>query len=287
MPSLCKFFRKSGNFFHRKFLSKENPLKALKRVVQRRRCTVDVEPPATPRESADEPATASADAVESPSVNDADPFSDLPESAVEKEKNNPLTPPDTDVDTITDEKAAVKTVTEDLVPGPPCAICQEPIGVARNNEGSGAVKVESMAALPCGHKFGHACLLQWLDQAAGQTCPLCRKLAKHRDCGHSVMPALADRGPPSLKKGDKLASRCQSCRKEGDPGNRLLKLQWQMKEARGLALVSMAQVPAQWAESRIELEWQMMGERVRSVRTSWDETLASAWLSSQEGRIAW
>ncbi|KFY74440.1 hypothetical protein V499_05532, partial [Pseudogymnoascus sp. VKM F-103] len=83
--------------------------------------------------------------------------------------------------------------------GPKCSICHEFTGIPRCGEEEHDGRVEKVASLPCGHRFGHLCLLAWLDQDLGQTCPLCRYLHVHEECGHSVIPALADDAPPSYK----------------------------------------------------------------------------------------
>lgn len=77
------------------------------------------------------------------------------------------------------------------------------------------------------------------------------------------------------------------CSYPADEGKQVLKYRWRVREARGMALVSMRQVPAEWAESRLELEWHRIDERSRSVKVDWDETLEQAWLESQIGRSAW
>ena len=77
------------------------------------------------------------------------------------------------------------------------------------------------------------------------------------------------------------------CSYPADEGKQVLKYRWRIKEARGMAVVSMRQVPAEWMESRLELEWHRMDERSRSVKVDWDESLEKAWLDSQKWRDAW
>ncbi|KFY15008.1 hypothetical protein V492_02284, partial [Pseudogymnoascus sp. VKM F-4246] len=86
--------------------------------------------------------------------------------------------------------------------GPICHICQEPTGITRFKEGTAPAKPEQLAVLPCGHQFGHICILEWLDHGVGQSCPLCRSLHQHSKCGHYAMPALASKELPVLKKGE-------------------------------------------------------------------------------------
>ena len=236
--------------------------------------------PAIEIESSD---LAPADSISNPS--DTEPVTALEFDEKPDEKHEEKV--EEKVDEQADEKVEGKVDMESdekpkpLVPGPNCDVCHEPTDVPRVNEDAGTI--ETLAVLPCGHAFGHKCLLQWLDQEYGQTCPLCRFLPKHK-CGHYVMPALASEAPPLLKEGGKLLPKCQACRAEGELGSRLLKLQWQMEEARGMALVSMRQVPSTWAESRIEMEWQRLGETARKEEGPWCETVSRSWLGSQKGR---
>lgn len=70
-----------------------------------------------------------------------------------------------------------------------CPICQDAVGVP-NPEGT----IESWTALHCGHKFGDVCLQTWLQDSLERedpqnphpTCPICRSVAKHPECGHGV-----------------------------------------------------------------------------------------------------
>ncbi|KAI0144892.1 hypothetical protein BJ166DRAFT_79712 [Pestalotiopsis sp. NC0098] len=70
-----------------------------------------------------------------------------------------------------------------------CPICHDPVGAA-NPEGT----VESWTSLHCGHKFGDHCLQTWIQDSLDRedphnpepTCPICRSVAKHPTCGHSV-----------------------------------------------------------------------------------------------------
>ena len=100
-----------------------------------------------------------------------------------------------------------------------------------------------------------------------------------------ALPALAADAPPLPKNGVELQPMCRTCRTTSDPGNYLLKYEWQMKQARGLAVVSMTQVPMEWAESRIQMEWQRMGDM--AAKGPWDEELERSWLDSQMGRREW
>ncbi|OBT48237.1 hypothetical protein VE00_01045 [Pseudogymnoascus sp. WSF 3629] len=174
--------------------------------------------------------------------------------------------------------------------GPRCAICREYTEIPRPDIGSAAGKIETMASLPCGHRFGHYCLLEWLDQEVGQSCPLCRSMPIHSECGHAVIPALASEAPPS-RKGEggewEVPPNCQSCRVEGGPGMQMLRVHWKMKEARGMALVSMREVPDGWADNRIQREWVRMSEGVLRFEGVWREELERSWVLSQRGRREW
>ncbi|ELR03441.1 hypothetical protein GMDG_06174 [Pseudogymnoascus destructans 20631-21] len=276
-------------------------------------------PPATPDEPSEqtppEPATAPAPETRQPGIDAAsqtppptsppaddepDPFDDTLEAAIEisaselaastdiRSKVPASTVREIEVSSLLKEADEEEKVNPNA--GPKCDICQEFTEIARIGGGEDAGKVEKMASLPCGHKFGHRCLLAWLDQALGQTCPLCRSLPVHEECGHAVIPALASEAPPSWKGNGgewEVPPKCMSCRVESDPGKQLLRYQWQMEEARGMALVSMRQVPNEWAESRIQLEWVRMSERTRNVEGTWGEELERSWLQSQRGRNEW
>lgn len=103
---------------------------------------------------------------------------------------------------------------------------------------------EYQAQLPCGHIFGHSCILLWLiqnselnhdlpDQRRCPTCPICRFNLVHSECGHIVLPAFPQAAPPTLpnilqpgeyivkngvitrewiEKRAPLAGKCLSCR---------------------------------------------------------------------------
>ncbi|OBT78840.1 hypothetical protein VF21_02623 [Pseudogymnoascus sp. 05NY08] len=316
--SPCSFFNRYTDG------SKERPLASLKRRAQaahRRRYTVEPDRPAT-RQAINPPVSATAAAAAAPATrqpgvdaasqtnhptpappaaaDEPDPFNEPLEPALE------LSAADLAPDILTKRKPSIHEIEEvtsllgvaidssseksdDPNAGPRCAICHEFTGIPRTSIGPEAGKIEKMAMLPCGHEFGHYCLLEWLDQEYGQACPMCRSLPVH-ECGHAVLPALAEGAPPS-RKGEggewEVGPKCQSCRVEGDAGMRLLKLQWQMEEARGMALVSMRQVPDGWAESRIQREWVRMSERTRRVEGNWREELERSWLVSQRGRSEW
>ncbi|OBT62091.1 hypothetical protein VE03_09018 [Pseudogymnoascus sp. 23342-1-I1] len=234
-------------------------------------------------------------------LDDPDPLDDHVKSAIEMEYSNiatpnklPTTPPTPSADTDPAvSKETNKTIVEKPIPpapaptpGPICAICHEPTGIPRADSGR-AAKTEKIAILPCGHTFGHVCLLQWIDQEFGQSCPLCRDRPTHPECGHFVMPALADGAPTLVKKGGKLSPKCESCSFPCDEGKKLVRYKWRMEEARGMALVSMSMVPREWTEGMVQREWLMMDARARAVTTPWDEELEKAWLNSQRGRSVW
>lgn len=87
------------------------------------------------------------------------------------------------------EKAPQCTLAADSPPLEECPICHDPVGAA-NPEGT----VESWTSLHCGHKFGDHCLQTWIQDSLDRedphnpepTCPICRSVAKHPTCGHSV-----------------------------------------------------------------------------------------------------
>lgn len=84
---------------------------------------------------------------------------------------------------------APRTLPVDLHQLEECPICHDPVG-APNPEGT----IESWNHLNCGHKFGDVCLQTWLQDSLDRedptnpdpTCPICRSVAKHPDCGHPV-----------------------------------------------------------------------------------------------------
>lgn len=69
-----------------------------------------------------------------------------------------------------------------------CSICHDDWAA------TGAHRV---CALPCGHLYGHSCIVQWWDQALQQkrllTCPVCRKqyAPQLSELSHSRKPLLA------------------------------------------------------------------------------------------------
>ncbi|KAL5351666.1 hypothetical protein ACLOAV_003526 [Pseudogymnoascus australis] len=222
-PASNLFRRGSGcNFFQ------DNPLSAAfkrrAKAVHRRRCRIEEPPasahvrnrpsttPASPSEPAERDAAA-APATPQPSVDASSP-TDSSDSSSDP-VNNDVHP---DISSKPDSKPSPNAP----VPGPICAICHEATGVPRPDVGE-AGRIEKMASLPCGHKFGHLCLLQWLDQDFGQSCPLCRDRAVHPGCRHYVLPALVEGGPASLGEGGKLSPKCESCSYPCDEGHQLVR----------------------------------------------------------------
>lgn len=144
---------------------------------------------------------------------------------------------------------------------------------------------EEPAALPCGHAFGHLCILQWLDVAPSPTCPLCRRLFQHA-CGHIAMPALAAAHPPFLVAGGPgLPAKCANCRLEPVDGGELVRLGIQVREAGRAAMVEMFEMPRGLGLG--EREWRMES-RLEEVTEAWKGTWEEGWMEAQKrGRSAW
>lgn len=109
----------------------------------------------------------------------------------------------------------------------------------------------------------------------------------HPGCRHYVLPALVEGGPASLGEGGKLSPKCESCSYPCDEGHQLVRYNWRMEEARGVALVSLSQVPREWTQGMVQREWLRMDESARKVTTPWNVEMENAWLRSQRGRSAW
>jgi hypothetical protein len=67
---------------------------------------------------------------------------------------------------------------------PPCAICQEPVGVTSPDG-----VTEGWSTLSCGHTFGSVCIKKWLGMVDRPCCPMCREDVAH-SCGHAVLPQI-------------------------------------------------------------------------------------------------
>lgn len=87
-----------------------------------------------------------------------------------------------------DKQTISTTATELKAPSDPdCPICFERVG-KRNLDGY----LEKWAYLPCGHRFGSACLAQWIleDGNEHHRCPTCRR-NYHCRCGHLWLPCTS------------------------------------------------------------------------------------------------
>jgi hypothetical protein len=73
-----------------------------------------------------------------------------------------------------------------VVEQPPCAICQEPVGVP-SPDGI----TEGWSTLSCGHTFGSVCIKKWLGMIDRPCCPMCREDLAH-SCGHAVLPTVVN-----------------------------------------------------------------------------------------------
>ncbi|KAI1132452.1 hypothetical protein F5Y10DRAFT_293546 [Nemania abortiva] len=66
-----------------------------------------------------------------------------------------------------------------------CGICKSGLAITQAADD----EHETFTILPCGHVFGHACILEWFgqqDRSRRATCPQCRKSMMHVNCGHRV-----------------------------------------------------------------------------------------------------
>ncbi|KAL2760866.1 hypothetical protein ACRALDRAFT_2024758 [Sodiomyces alcalophilus JCM 7366] len=83
-----------------------------------------------------------------------------------------------------DKTISIKATEVDPSSDPDCPICFERVG-RRNQDGY----LEKWTYLPCGHRFGSACLAGWiLGQGNEQhACPTCRR-NYHCKCGHLWLP---------------------------------------------------------------------------------------------------
>ncbi|KAH8652165.1 hypothetical protein BX600DRAFT_89198 [Xylariales sp. PMI_506] len=95
-------------------------------------------------------------------------------------------------DPATKEEMATATTTAAEPACEECPICHDPVGLPNPES-----VVESWVSLDCGHQFGNACLQTWLQETLDRkdpltpdpTCPICRVVARHPDCGHEVAPS--------------------------------------------------------------------------------------------------
>ncbi|KAH8821480.1 hypothetical protein F5884DRAFT_88979 [Xylogone sp. PMI_703] len=89
-----------------------------------------------------------------------------------------------------------------------CSICNSPFNGPRSFDG-----VEERPYItPCGHIFGHACILRWLQfDSPNRDCPACRRQLVYRDCGHLILPAEVDKAPGRIEVKD-MPTLCKACR---------------------------------------------------------------------------
>jgi hypothetical protein len=97
-----------------------------------------------------------------------------------------------------------------------CSICYEPI----SNYSRDPNATEKWCFLPCGHKFGHKCIRNWLALKENPGCPMCRRSVECA-CGHPITPLGLDHGGkvPDGKRRQlvsKLRDDCEFCA-ERDP----------------------------------------------------------------------
>ncbi|KAI0876313.1 hypothetical protein GGS24DRAFT_514264 [Hypoxylon argillaceum] len=91
-----------------------------------------------------------------------------------------------------------------------CAICRLELAIASPVDADH----ESFAMLPCGHVFGHACIIQWLYQSDTPTCPQCRRNMRHSVCRHITGPRAIQGGPRFNRRRD-LPPALASAREDG------------------------------------------------------------------------
>lgn len=80
---------------------------------------------------------------------------------------------------------------------PPCAICQEPVGVLTPDG-----ITEGWSTLSCGHTFGSICIKKWLGMIDRPCCPMCREDVAH-SCGHAVLPVVDKEPGTAHLRGEK------------------------------------------------------------------------------------
>jgi hypothetical protein len=98
-----------------------------------------------------------------------------------------------------------------------CAICSEPLGLARSDG-----QTEKATVLPCSHIFGDICILRWLElDSPHHDCPSCRRKMVYRGCGCMIRPRAVRRGL-TLERGEgarvkvvseeDMPDKCPKCR---------------------------------------------------------------------------
>ncbi|KAL7628565.1 hypothetical protein AAE478_000080 [Parahypoxylon ruwenzoriense] len=77
---------------------------------------------------------------------------------------------------------------------------------------------EALAVLPCGHWFGHDCILTWIINSETRivppVCPICRFLLQHPVCRHRITTRTAEEPeaiPLTLPEGGMVNPLCPAC----------------------------------------------------------------------------
>ncbi|KAI1412252.1 hypothetical protein F5Y13DRAFT_200247 [Hypoxylon sp. FL1857] len=96
-----------------------------------------------------------------------------------------------------------------------CVVCMEELEIG---ELASESRDSNIAILPCGHVGCQRCLKTWLAQH--RRCPVCREKMRHRNCGHTVTPAVITFDtiaslPRTFPKGGYMSRNCRKCEVKG------------------------------------------------------------------------
>ncbi|KAI0533079.1 hypothetical protein GGR58DRAFT_522108 [Xylaria digitata] len=143
-----------------------------------------------------------------------------------------------------------------------CGICRTELAIINQAD----QYHEPFTVLPCGHAFGHKCIIEWFSRTP--SCPICRRTFRHRACGHPTPLHEIQGGrafnihrdlPPAIHPDEELPDSCATCQ----PSTRTNRLQYRDRLERPRSLEDES-IEDELLQAAVRLSLQDLASRSRT-----------------------